>query len=139
MICEVLSSISAATSWMRVRTIRFLSLASVGLSFGLRCSGYSTRLNDPEKRCFNCVVNAQFTKCDAAWFAVVEQTSQAGIARNVVLHAGIARCQLASAPLATNEADNQSVAMLGRSVMPTCVGTLSFIILRIAPARSQLT
>ncbi len=49
---------------------------------------------------------------------IVHPGTAAGVARNMVLHAGVAKCQLTAAALATDQARQQRVAMLGRSMMP---------------------
>src|SRR5258706_3291688 len=66
------------------------------------------------------VVDTQSSECDAAGLAIVERTPPTGIARNVMLGACVADHQLASATPAADEAGEQSVAVLRRSVMPAC-------------------
>lgn len=58
------------------------------------------------------------TEGDATRLAIVKQTTPAGIARNVVLGSRVADRQLAAAAPAADKVGEQSVAMLGRPVMP---------------------
>lgn len=62
----------------------------------------------------------------------------AGIARNVVLVAGIANCQLAAATPAANETGKQRVTVPRRAVM-FAVGDIVAVISWIASERPQVT
>ncbi|MDE3878705.1 transposase [Sinorhizobium meliloti] len=73
---------------------------------------------DHAEQClFDRVIDPQATESNAAWLAIVEQTTPAGIARNVMIASGVPDCQLPTAPLTTEKAGKRSVAMLRRSVM----------------------
>nr|WP_234895458.1 hypothetical protein [Sinorhizobium meliloti] len=72
---------------------------------------------DHAEQClFDRVIDPQATESNAAWLAIVEQTTPGGIARNVMIASGVPDCQLPTAPLTTEKAGKQSVAMLRRSV-----------------------
>jgi hypothetical protein len=108
------------------------------LCFGLEGRSYRSRFDNPQKSFLDGVVGTQSSECDAAWLAIVERTPPTGIARNVMLGACVADRQLASTTPAADEAGEQGVAVLRRSVMSAC-GQLLLTILRIASDRSQLT
>ena len=94
-------------------------IVSVG---GLRLGGHSrrdrSRLDDLKQSRVDGVVDPQPAEGDAARLAVVEPATMAGIAGNVVLRAGVAGDQLATAAAAAEEAGEQCIAVLGRAVMP---------------------
>lgn len=94
-------------------------IAATGrLCCGLDGRANRSRLDNPQKSFLDGVVDAQSSECDAARLAVVEQAPPTRIARNVVLGSGVPDRQLASTAPAADKAGEQSVAMLGRSVMP---------------------
>src|SRR6266404_4952303 len=96
-------------------------IAAAGrLGFGLDGRSYRCRFDNPQKSFLDGVVDTQSSECDAAWLAIVERTPPTGIARNVMLGACVADHQLASATPAADEAGEQSVAVLRRSVMSAC-------------------
>src|ERR1700730_10432689 len=94
-----------------------LITAAGRLCFGLDGRSYRSRFDNPQKSFLDGVVDPQSSESDAAWLAIVERTPPTGIARNVMLGAGVADHQLASATPAADKAGDQSVAVLRRSVM----------------------
>jgi hypothetical protein len=102
-------------------------------------SSDSTGSYNTENCPFNRVVDAQASKCDAAWFSSVQPAAPSAVAWDMMLRAGIAERQLASAVATANQSGEQGVTMLAR---PRCrlVETLLFeTIVRIASNLSQLT
>src|SRR5882724_11290345 len=96
-------------------------IAAAGrLCFGLDGRSYRSRFDNPQKSFLDGVIDTQSSECDAAWLAIVERTPPTGIARNVMLGAGVADRQLASTTPAADKAGEQSVAVLRRSVMSAC-------------------
>src|SRR6266849_969881 len=66
-------------------------IAAAGrLCFGLDGRSYRSRFDNPQKSFLDGVVDTQSSECDAAWLAIVERTPPTGIARNVMLGAGVA-------------------------------------------------
>src|SRR6478672_6288804 len=66
------------------------------------------------------VYDPQTAKGDAARLSVIDVASAAGIARDIVLRTRVTDSQLAAATAATNETGEQSIAMLGRTMVPAC-------------------
>jgi len=81
-------------------------------------SGDSTGSDNTENCRFNRVVDAQASKCDAAWFSSVQPAAPAAVTWDMMLRAGIAERQLASAAATANQSGEQGLTMLGRTVMP---------------------
>ncbi len=100
--------------------VTHLIAATGRLRLGFSRRGDCSRLDHPQERVLDSIVDAQAAKGDAAWLAIVQETSPAGIARNVVLGARVADGQLAAAAPASKKAGEQRVAVFGRSVMPAC-------------------
>src|SRR5258706_7440851 len=115
-ISEAASSISATTSWTRVRTMRFLRRASVvgasqtvggiarcfqiatesiahlipsfsGFLGGCGCSGDSAWADNAKQRFLDCIIDAQSSKGNAVRAAIVHPGAAAAVARDMVLHA----------------------------------------------------
>src|ERR1700676_3949520 len=76
-----------------------------------------SRLDDLENGRLDRVIDPQAAERDAARLTIVEQTSMTGVARDVVLHAGVTDRQLPAAAPAAHQARKQRVAMLGRAMM----------------------
>ena len=70
-----------------------------------------------EKRFLNGVIDPQAAKGNATRLAIVHPAAAAAVARDVMLRARVAKRQLAPAAAATKQARQQSVAVLGRTVM----------------------
>src|SRR5262245_31427451 len=113
-------SISGIASRFEVTQQGFPHLiASRGsLCLGGDCRRNRTRADDLEQRGFDRVINPQSAKSDAARLAVVKQTPMTGIARDIVLRAGVADCQLASAAATPDKTGEQGIAMLRCTMMP---------------------
>jgi hypothetical protein len=77
----------------------------------------SAGANHGEKRFLNGVIDPQAAKGNATRLAIVHPAAVAAVARDVVLRARVAKRQLAPAAAATKQARQQSVAVLGRTVM----------------------
>src|SRR5438445_2925725 len=100
-------------------SIAHLILPFAGFLGGSGCSGDSTRTDDA-KQCFlDCIIDAQSAEADAVRAAIVHPGAAAGVARDMVLHAGVPECELAAAALAPDQTGQQRVTMLGRTVMLT--------------------
>src|SRR5258705_6971275 len=66
-------------------------------------SGDTTGSDNTENCPFNRVVDAQASKCDAAWFSSVQPAAPAAVTWDMMLRAGIAERQLASAAATANQ------------------------------------
>ncbi len=95
---------------------RFANLiaATGDLRLGLGGGSDGTRLDHPQQRVLDGIVDPQAAEGDAARLAVVEQAPPAGIARDVVLGPGVADRQLAATAPAAHETGKQGIAVLGR-------------------------
>src|SRR5271166_6672468 len=104
---------------LEIASERFADLITLltQLRFGSNGRCDRSGLDDLQDRRLDRVVDPQAAKRDAARLAIVEQTSMTGVARDVVLHAGVADRQLPAAVLAAHQAREQRVAMLGRAMM----------------------
>jgi hypothetical protein len=71
-----------------------------------------------QQRILDGVVNTQTAKADAVRGAIVHPGPAAAVARDAVLGACVLQRQLAPAPAAAEQPGEESVAMLGRAVMP---------------------
>ena len=88
-----------------------------GFLGGSRCSGDSARTDDA-KQCFlDCIIDAQSAKGDAVRPTIVHPGAAAAVARDAMLRARVSERQLASAAIAADQAGQQRVAMLGRTMM----------------------
>src|SRR5262249_55601436 len=74
-------------------------------------------LDNLQQRGFDGVIDPQATEGNAARLAVVEQTTVAGIARDVVSRAAVADCQFTAAPAAAVKTGKQGIAVFGRPMM----------------------
>lgn len=77
---------------------------SRGLLRGYRRRSDRPRSNHAEKRFLDRIVDAQATKSDAMGATIVHPGAVAGVARDVVLGAGVAQRQLAASALAAEQA-----------------------------------
>ena len=89
-----------------------------GLLLRRRRRGNSAGTDHAQQGLLDRVVGAQSAKGDAARFAIVQPASAAAVAGNGVLRAGVAKRQLASAAMATEQPREERVAMFGRAMMP---------------------
>src|SRR5262252_366618 len=96
------------------------------LCLGRYCRGDRSGANKLEQRGFDRVIDPQPAKSDAARLAVVEEAAMAGVARNIVLRAGVADRQLAPAAATADKTGEQGVAVLGRTMMLTCRDVLAY-------------
>src|SRR5208337_2405162 len=88
-----------------------------GLSLGGHSRRDSAGADHGEKRFLNGVIDPQAAKGNATRLAIVHPAAAAAVARDVMLRARVAKRQLAPAAAATKQARQQSVAVLGRTVM----------------------
>lgn len=93
--------------------------AAGSLRLGLRGGSDSSGFDHPQQCLLDGIVDTQAAEGNATRLAVVEQTPPAGIARDGVIGASVAERQLAATTPAAQQAGQQSLAVLGRSVMPT--------------------
>ena len=89
----------------------------VGLFLGGHGRRNSAGAHHGEKRFLNGVIDPQTAKGNATRLAIVHPAAAAAVARDVMLRARVAKRQLAPASAATKQASQQSVAVLGRTVM----------------------
>lgn len=116
--------------------MNLIALAS-HITFRLNGGGNGAWFDYAEQCVFDRVIVPQPTESNATGLAIIELTTPARIARNVMIASGVPYRQLPTASLATEKAGKQSIAMLWRSMM-RLAGILSLTILRIPSARSQL-
>src|SRR3954451_21415070 len=128
--------ISSVANGFEVTQQRLSYLVAPRASFrlGRYCRRDRTGANNLEQRGFDRVVDPQSAKGDAARLAVVEQPSMAGVARNIMLRAGVADSQLASATAATDQTGEQGITMLGSTMMPALRPKLTFDLDRLVGA-----
>ena len=88
----------------------------LGLSGGRRRN--SARLDDMQQSRLDGVINPQAAEGDAASFAMIEPASGTTVARNIMLCAGVANCQLAPAAAAADKSRQKRIAMFGGAMMP---------------------
>src|SRR5262249_60678216 len=74
-------------------------------------------LDNLQQRGFDGVIDPQATEGNAARLAVVEHTTGAGIARDVVSRAAVADWQITAAPAAADKTGKQGIAAFGRPMM----------------------
>src|SRR3954471_19938591 len=106
--------------------LSYLIAPRASFRLGRYCRRDRTGANNLEQRGFDRVVDPQSAKGDAARLAVVEQPSMAGVARNIMLRAGVADSQLASATAATDQTGEQGITMLGSTMMPALRNVLAY-------------
>ena len=89
---------------------------------GGRLGGHGCRkrsgLDDLKQSHSDGVIDPQSAECNATRLADIELATTADIAGNVVLGAGVAGDQFATAAAAAQETGEQCIAMLGRAMMP---------------------
>src|SRR5262249_21127978 len=77
----------------------------------------SARANDSAKRTLNGVIHPQPAKSDTTRLAIVHPTAGAAVARDVMLRSRVAEGQFTPASATAEQASQQSVALLGRTMM----------------------
>jgi hypothetical protein len=99
------------------------SVGGLGLD-GHRCRDRS-RFDDLKQGRSDGIVDPQPAEGDAARLAGIKPATMAGVAGNVVLRAGVAGDQFATAATAAEEAGEQCIAVLGRAVVPARGGVVA--------------
>src|SRR5262245_45231803 len=77
----------------------------------------SARANDSEKGTLNGVIHPQPAKSDATQLAIVHPAAGAAVARDVMLRSRVAKGQFTPASATAEQARQQSVAVLGRTMV----------------------
>jgi hypothetical protein len=83
------------------------------------CGGDGPGTYDAEQRLLYRIIDAQSAEGDAMRATIVHPGATAAVARDMMLQAGVPERELSAAALASDQACQKRVAMLGRAVMPT--------------------
>jgi hypothetical protein len=89
------------------------------IAFCFDGGGAGSWFDHAEQCLFDRVIDPQSAESNAPGLAIFEQTTPAGIARNIMIVSGVPNRQLSIAPFATEKAGKQSVSMLRRSMIAT--------------------